>query len=213
MDPVHPWVDPQEMRRLAEALMSAPAKPLAAADDAGFSGAFVGFAQGNVPQIIEPSPVTVAPAPEPVREVVVTPVPVPEPIDTVVEEALARPVVTKVRGPFLERLTHFREWLHKHGLVQGLFVLDKEGSVIFDDGDHERLHFMARSLAMAAKRSPEGFGHVQMKVGSSSLMEVIPVDTVYGLMVLGLLVEHPLSALDIAPLSAALQRAVAPPQP
>lgn len=200
---------------MAEALMSAPAKTLAGADDAGFSGAFVGFAEGNVPQNIESSPVSVAPvsAPEPVREVVVTPVPVPEPVDTVVEEAPARPAAAKVRGPFLERISHFREWLHTHGLVQGLFVLDKEGAVIFDDGDHERLHFMARSLAIAAKRSPEGFGHVQMKVGSASLMEVIPVDTVYGLMVLGLLVEHPLSAMDIAPLSSALQRAVAPPQP
>ncbi len=194
MDPVHPWVDPQEMRRLAEALMSAPVRQPQATEDAGFSGEFIGFAQGEGVSQVKPEVSVVTPPP-------------------VVVETPIRPSAGKVLGPFLERLSSFREWLHSRGLVKGLFVLDKEGAVIFDDGDHERLHFMARSLAMAAKRSPEGSGHVQMKVGSRSILEVIPVETVYGRMVLGLLVEQPLSAMDVGPLSTALQRAVAPPQP
>lgn len=177
--------------------MSAPVRQPQASEDAGFSGDFIGFAQGQDPPSLEPVRVEVA---------VVTPPPV-------VAEIPVRPSASKVRGPFLERLSRFREWLHSRGLVQGIFVLDKEGAVIFDDGDHERLHFMARSLAIAAKRSAEGPGHVQMKVGSKSLLEVIPVETVYGRMVLGLIVEQPLSALDVGPLSTALQRAVAPPQP
>lgn len=208
MDPVHPWVDPQEMRRLAEALMSAPAKPMMTSEDAGFSGEFEGFAKGQTPPGIEPMSISATSVPDPVLVIPAGRAP----INPLVVEPPIRLAIGKVRGPFLERISHFREWLHVRGLVQGLFVLDKDGAVIFDDGDHERLHFMARSLAMAAKRTAEGTGHVQMKVGSRSLLEVIPVDTAYGRMVLGLLVEQPLSAMDIAPLSSALQRAVAPPQ-
>ena len=44
MDPVHPWVDPSEMRRLAESLLLAPAKAPEAPEGAGFGGDFVGYA-------------------------------------------------------------------------------------------------------------------------------------------------------------------------
>lgn len=209
MDPVHPWVDPQEMRRLAEALMTAPALPPKTSDEACYGGDFVGFAQNGAPQNQPSMSAPTFPTPTPVSESLTVTASENPPV----VEAVLRPAAAKVRGPFLERLSRFHEWLHSRGLVQGLFVLDKEGAVIFDDGDHERLHFMARSLAMAAKRSPDGAGHVQIKVGSKSLLEVIPVETVYGRMVLGLIVEQPLSAIDVAPLTTALQRAVAPPQP
>jgi hypothetical protein len=207
MDPLQPWVDAQEMRRLAEALMTSPVRTLETSSDAGFNGDFVGFADDK----------TSAPAvPVPAEEK--TPTPPAATVFTAPAEPprVAAPAVTpttRVRGPFLERLSRFREWLLARGRVQGLFVLDTDGAVIFDDGDHERLHFMARSLAMAAKRSPEGWSHVHMKVGSTGLLEVIPIETVYGRMVLGLIVEHPLDAADVSPLTAALQQAVAPPQP
>jgi hypothetical protein len=137
---------------------------------------------------------------------------VPAPINPVVVEAPVMAAGTKVRGPFCERLSYFCEWLHARGLVQGLFVLDKDGALLFDDGDHDRLHFMARSLALATNRSTDGAGHVQMKIGSTSLLEVVPVETVDGRMVLGLLVERPLNSMDITPLTTALQQAVATPQ-
>jgi hypothetical protein len=207
MDPLQPWVDAQEMRRLAEALMTSPARTLETSEDAGFSGDFVGFADDQSPAPAAPIPTEEKTSLPSAATVVTAPAEPPR--------AAAHPVTptAKVRGPFLERLSRFREWLLAHGRVQGLFVLDKDGAVIFDDGDHERLHFMARSLAMAAKRSPEGWSHVHMKVGSTGLLEVIPIETVYGRMVLSLIVEHPLNAADVAPLTAALQRAVAPPQP
>jgi hypothetical protein len=207
MDPLQPWVDAQEMRRLAEALMTSPVRTLETSSDAGFSGDFVGFADDQSPAPAEPIPTGEKPPLPPAATVFTAPA---EPPRTA---APAVTPTTRVRGPFLERLSRFREWLLAHGRVQGLFVLDKDGAVIFDDGDHERLHFMARSLAMAAKRSPEGWSHVHMKVGSTGLLEVIPIETVYGRMVLSLIVEHPLDAVDVAPLTAALQRAVAPPQP
>lgn len=205
MDPLQPWVDAQEMRRLAEALMTSPARTPATSEDAGFNGDFIGFANDpNSPPAV-PTPAPEKAPPPPAAAAVTAP--------TEPTRSAAPVVTTRVRGPFLERLSRFREWLLAHGRVQGLFVLDKDGAVIFDDGDHERLHFMARSLAMAAKRSPDGWSHVHMKVGSTGLLEVIPIETVYGRMVLSLIVEHPLNAADVAPLTAALQQAVAPPQP
>jgi hypothetical protein len=203
MDPLQPWVDAQEMRRLAEALMTAPARALETAEDAGFNGDFVGFAD-------DLSPAAAAPMrSQQTSPQVAVHVPVMAPV-TESPPAITSP--SRVRGPFLERLSRVREWLHTHGRVQGVFVLDKDGAVIYDDGDHERLHFMARNLAMASKRAAEGWSHVQMKIGSTGLLEVIPVETVFGRMVLSLILEHPLSTADVAPLSAALQRAVAPPQ-
>lgn len=386
MDPVHPWVDPSEMRRLAEALMQAPAKQPHAPDDAGFGGDFVGYAgpQGpnpamqqweqtrlvslvapsvanrapveaptqlnpeifleseptpapiaepvaapvvapveiTAPPVIEAAPevpidrptvrapaalvppppvVNVIPPPvvfptyQPASEPVApapTPAPAPVPVreeksmpeqiaeaalraqqvlaETLAANALVEPVraieppptmppivaveppvlsplavaahphiaaattappplmptltpappppvhaphasPVKVRGPFLERMSRFRDGLHGQFAAKGVFILDKEGAVIFDESDHSRLHFMARSLAMAAKKSSDGPGNVHVKVGSTTMLEVIPVDTVFGRIVLGLLVEQPLSADAVVRITHALQMAVAPP--
>lgn len=109
-------------------------------------------------------------------------------------------------------MSRFRDGLHAQFGAKGVFILDKEGSVIFDESDHSRLHFMARSLAMAAKKSNDGPGNVHVKVGSTTMLEVIPVDTVFGRMVLGLLVENPLSSEAVIRIIQALQGAVAPPQ-
>lgn len=385
MDPVHPWVDPSEMRRLAEALMLAPAKAPETPEDAGFGGDFVGYA-GPVPttattptaapaptpktskvpaetivipssmtaqalamatrrvdsedkapnlEIVRPAvrppaslvppnpadrPAPVAPpvvfppyqssanktlasedspAPEQTEEAPAAPAPTPqvEPVSATptpftpvipprseeksmqeriaeaalraqqiaastnpppqpvappapepTQESIAPPLVqpveaaltpaaplpplrptpptqappppvavpqaapVKVRGPFIERMSRFRDGLHAQFGAKGVFILDKEGSVIFDESDHSRLHFMARSLAMAAKKSNDGPGNVHVKVGSTTMLEVIPVDTVFGRMVLGLLVENPLSSEAVIRIIQALQGAVAPPQ-
>lgn len=208
MDTVLPWVDPGEMRRLAEALLSVAAHESRAPDDAGFGGNFIGFAESaQRPQIQLEQVVTAAPA-------AMRP---PLPLTTVAMQATvgtapsthAAPV--KVRGQFLERIDRFRDGLHGHFAVKGVFILDKDGSVIFDDGDHSRLHFIARSLAIAAKKSSDGPGNVHVKAGSTRMLEVIPIDNVFGRIVLGLLVEQPLAHDSVVRIVKALQSMVAPP--
>lgn len=330
MDPVHPWVDPSEMRRLAEALLVVPEPAPKAPDDAGFGGDFVGFAGSTrvekdgagplhssdelVPQpllhvapepvtpdaVVMERPVIVPPAPlQPfqfnapvqqqhvpvgdvtnstliapqdrsvtsqdrtatshdrsmaeqiasasrlakaakqaaVREVsldqhqqpsfppfsppsvpppmVETPQPLPPPPQVLppppAAPALHYTAPVKVRGPFLERMARFRAGLHHQFAAKGVFVLDKEGAVIFDEGDHSRLHFMARSLAMAARKNSDGPGNVHVKVGSTTTLEVIPVETVFGRMVLGLLMEQPLPPSAVPLIIQTLQLTVAPP--
>lgn len=190
MDPLQPWVDPLEMRRLAEALMTLPPHASTPAEDPGFNGEFIGFA---------PDPVTAATSTQASPQ-------------TSPPTSPLRASEAPVRGPFLERLTRYREWLQSNILMLGMFVLDKEGAVIFDDGEHERLYFMARSMAMAAKRTQGESSHVQMRVGSTGLLEVISVETAYGRMILALIVHQALAAADLAQIAHALQQAVTPPQ-
>jgi hypothetical protein len=205
MDPVQPWVDPIEIRRLAEALMAPLARPNSPADDAGFNGDFVGFSQ-NQEATCEVG-ATADPMPAGSTESSVTHTEAPQ---------VAAPTTTHetpVRGPFLERLSRFRAWLQSQLPIDGMFVLDREGSVIFDDADHSRLHFLARNSAIGAKRTPLESGRVQVRIGSSGILEVIHTETAYGRIVLGLVLHQSLSAADVAHMVTALQQAIAPPRP
>ncbi len=191
MDPVHPWVDSLEMRRLAEALMVPLSTTPQTSQDAGFSGDFVGYAEG---QVVPPMESVNAQA------LSITPLPVESPSS--LELPTQNPpgsVIVPAQG-----LAYFGEWLRLHYPGEGFFIYDDQGKVIFSDGDHERLFFMVRN------GSASDSGHVRLKIGSTSLLEIIPVETMVGRMVLGLIVEQPLNANDIEALSMALQRAVAP---
>ncbi|MBC8127994.1 MAG: hypothetical protein H8M99_12705, partial [Gloeobacteraceae cyanobacterium ES-bin-144] len=55
MDPIYPWLDPIEVRRLAERLMKPDHEPSMAVTDAGFGEGFVGYATGQV-ALIAPTP-------------------------------------------------------------------------------------------------------------------------------------------------------------
>ena len=205
MDPVQPWVDPIEMRRLAEALMAPLARPAAPLDDAGFNGDFEGFARNQ--ETMTNTVATTGPIHAERTESAVSVTQAP-PVS-----APAHPHEVAVRGPFLERLSRFRAWLQSLIPLDGLFVLDKEGSVIFDDADHSRLHFLARNSAIHAKRAPLESGRVQVRIGSSGILEVVHTETAYGRMVLGLVLHQSLSAADVAHIVSALQQAVTPPRP
>lgn len=205
MDAVQPWVDPLEMKRLAEALMAPPVDPSAPADDAGFNGDFVGFAH-NKETLSKTKAATDTPASEFVAHATIPQDHSPPSPPTITNE-------TSVRGPFLERLSRFRHWLQSQTPMEGIFVLDKDGSVIFDDADHSRLYFLARNSAISAKRTPMESGRVQVRVGSTGILDVIHANTAYGRMVLGLVLHQSLSAADVAHIVTALQHAVAPPRP
>ena len=43
MDPINPWIDPAETRRMAERLMLPAREPVATPEEAGFGDSFVGF--------------------------------------------------------------------------------------------------------------------------------------------------------------------------
>jgi hypothetical protein len=198
MDTINPWLDPIEVRRLAERLMRPVHEASVTITDAGFDEAFVGYAA--------PKPPSPSPAPPPATGMpAADSFPPPVPL-----EAAATPPAS-ARGGFLERVQRFRDWMGHHFHARGLFILDREGSVIFDDQSEVRMQYLARSLALAARRPGASTGNVHVKVGPGSTLEVIPVETAYGMFVLGAVVPEPLSAPAVtAVMEAMVQVATAP---
>ena len=133
MNPINPWLDPVEVRRLADHLMKPNREPATPLADAGFGEGFVGYASDPaVPPAATPSPPQVVPTAAPPAN---TPPPTAE-----------NP--TTARSPFLDRISRFRDWMRHNFSATGIFILDREGAVIFDESHHGRLHFLARSLAL-----------------------------------------------------------------
>lgn len=197
MDPIHPWLDPVEVRRLADRLMRPNREPAVTVTDAGFDEGFVGYATGQAPQPAAPPP------PQPAREEPVARID--PPFQSMAETQ------TTARGPFLDRITRFRDWLHDCFSATGIFILDREGAVIFDESNHGRLHFLARSLALASRRPGASAGNVHVKIGAGSTLEVIPVETAYGCLVLGAVVPEALDPPSVSAVMEALSLVATPP--
>ena len=204
MDPINPWLDPVEVRRLAERLVRPSLNPTVTVQDAGFTEGFVGYAAGAVPT---------SPAPPPaVQQVVPTePQPVAQPVAAF--QAVPETVITTARGPFLDRIHRFRDWMRQYFSATGMFILDREGTVIFDESHHGRMHFLARSLAMASRRQGTTAGNVHVKIGAGATMEVIPVETTYGCLVLGAVVPEALPPAAVSAVMEALMLVATPPDP
>lgn len=228
MNPINPWLDPAEVRRLAEKLLAPVNQTLdERSADPGFDSEFVGFAANPTPAarpaasapapppvaIIQPIPAEPAPMaarerPTPARQ---GEVPVPVAASAAPPEAPPAAATQAARGPFLDRLHRFRDWLHHHFAATGIFILDRDGAVIFDDSGHGKLHFLARSLALASRRPGCPSGNVHVKLGTTAALEVIPVETPYGWLVLGAVVPAAMPPAAIPVIIEALTQAVAPP--
>jgi hypothetical protein len=191
MDPLHPWIDADEVRRLAMRLMKAPREPEVSVADAGFDEGFVGFA-ANRP----PAPAAAPPPAAPLPERVTPPAPESSP--------------AAARGPFLERIRRFRDWMGGQFAASGIFILDREGAVIFDENGHNRLHFLARSLALASRRPGTTAANVHVKIGAATTLEVIPVETAYGCLVLGAVVPEALPPAAVQSVMTALAEITKP---
>lgn len=221
MDPIYPWLDPIEVRRLADRLMKPTREPSVFVTEAGFDDGFVGFATAQSEAETAPFPAIAPPPVEQVTRPTFSPVTPPPP--PVVE---ARPPVepekpipqvhaenrTTARGPFLDKITRFRDWMRHNFSATGIFILDREGAVIFDESNHGRFHFMARNLALASRRPGAPAGNVHMKIGAGATLEVIPVETAYGCLVLGAVVSEPLTPPSISAVMEALSQVATPPQ-
>ena len=208
METIHPWLDPLEVRRLAEKLMERqkPEEENPDRNEPGFGAAFIGFtgaARAMPPEPRTDISVGTARAPAvfeaaPPETPVTSPPPLPEALKN--EASMIEPAEPEIRPaeagrrPFLDRLLSLDEWLAGQIGANGSFLLDGDGKTLFDAGNHERLHFLAKSLAQASRRQSVSTAHVHLKISSDSTLEVIPVESEFGPMVLGVVVPHPLDA-------------------
>lgn len=198
MDTINPWLDASEVRRLAERLMRPVHEPAVTISDAGFDEDFVGYASPRPQASANDSPPPAAASADPF--------PPPE----VVEIPESAPIAAG--GGFLDRVRRFRDWMRHHFTANGVFILDREGSVIFDDASEVRMQYLARSLALAARRPGATAANVHVKVGPGSTLEVIPVETAYGILVLGALVPEPLPAEAVTAVMEAICQVAVPPE-
>lgn len=235
MDPLEPWVDAAAVRRMAEQLL-APSELSAveATPDTGFGAEFVGYATGRErSEVVIVSGATQEPAATPLAaparvvpalaETPVHPLPPPPPLPPIlpapsrpsIEPAPApapepSPAPGELRGPLLERLGRFREGLVRHTGAQGVFILDREGKPVMDDPAYGKLHFLARSLAQAYRPVQGQAGNVHVKIGSNAVLEVIPVETAFGCLVMGAVLPQPLSTQLVGEIATALRQAATP---
>ena len=114
------------------------------------------------------------------------------------------------RGPLLVRLARFRDALIRHTGARGVFILDREGKPVMEDPAYARMHFLARSLAQAYRPVAGQAGNVHVKIGANEVLEVVPVETPFGWLVLGTVVPRPLTAVVVAEIAAALKQAATP---
>ncbi len=199
MNSVSQWIDPVEVRRLAEGLMmqtKAPEMPATLAD-AGFDADFVGFA--SAPPLESPA----LPPQNP------NPFPQPAPM----AETPTQPVPIPAETSFPEKIQSFRNWMRQHFAATDLFILDREGTVIFDESGHGRLHFLARSLALISRRESAPVANVHLKITAGTSVEIIPAATAHGWLVLGAVVSKALSTSSVTAVVAELSKISAPPFP
>lgn len=212
MDPINPWLDAEEVRRMAERLLAPAQQPDPGIRDAGFDSAFIGYASGAPGTPAPASPALAAPPPLPpvtVERTVTSP-----PQETASISSPFQPMAesrTIVRGPFLDRISRFRDWFATEFSATGVFILDREGSVIFDENGNEKLHSLARNLALASRKPGAPPANVRLKIGTRAILEVIPVDTAYGYLVLAAIVPDILLPPAVAAVMDGLSRAASPP--
>lgn len=144
MDPINPWLDAAEVRRLAERLLL-PARPAAPA----------------IRSVEIPPPLPIISAPISKPQVV-----------EVQNVVLAEKIVQK-EDSFSAILIRFRQWLADEFSAKGIFILDGEGSVIFDESGNTSLHAVAHDLALASRKSGEEPLNIRLPVGAHWSFEII----------------------------------------
>jgi len=160
MDPINPWIDPNETRRMAERLMLPAREPVQAPENTGFDDSFVGFSDS-------PPEETAAAVHEPDRV-----------------EAAADPVSSARKSSELhappEYSGHLTMLRDQFGAIS-IFMIDPQGELVFSEGEYGAFRFIARDLVKSA--APPN--HLRLKVGANAVLEIIPIESDAGLAWLG----------------------------
>jgi hypothetical protein len=235
MDSVRPWLDSDDVRRMAQRLLAGRGSERLPTADTPFGDDFEGFAEGGSEksgnaarsrpaESADPAELSVAaPAPPAAGDVdglasETMPGSPGAPVELEQSAELAEPAVEvrpseSPRGPFLQRVQRFREWLGEQFAARGMFLLDREGVAIFDDGVNAKLQALARNLAQPSRISSGAGSNIHVRIEPGTILEVIPVDTHYGVMVLGAVVPQAVPARGVALIVDGLRRTATPPAP
>lgn len=122
----------------------------------------------------------------------------------------------RARGPFLSRLQQFSEIIRRDLDAKAMFLIDNEGQILLDEVENPKLIQVARTLANASYRASRqtagvaAVGNLHVKIGASATLEVIPVESHYGLLILGVIFPAPLGAERVRQVAEVLHKTVEP---
>lgn len=164
MDPINPWIDPNETRRMAERLMRPSREPVVAPDETGFDDSFVGFSD----------------LPDGVAEFAT---PEPTPADQEPDASPAGPPPPDAGNPSL--FSEQRAMLRERFDAMASFMIDSRGALLFHEGGYESFHFLARESAKSGVKPTA----IRIKVGATAILEIIPIESDVGTNWLGVVLR------------------------
>ncbi len=131
----------------------------------------------------------------PVEEPQTPPVHKDIPVEAIVPlQALRRPPIPSGDEPILARVNQFGKWLKGPLRVRNFFVSNTAGKVLIDELGNPKLIQVARSLSSASGTTSETeVGSLHVRIGDDAILEVVPTPSQFGTLILGLIVEAPLS--------------------
>ena len=229
---VSQWLDPDEVRSLAEGLLAKTPVSQIPSHESVFGENFEGFDGEPNPSdpplqsiVSEPSsPFSqAAPKPKLARPAVeenkqpVQPNSFYEQKSPVASAASGKKSARSSGLPSLPRaLSAFSDWLKKQTPILAAFVCDPKGQIMLDEVGSEKLIKVARSLVHASitKGVGEPSGLLQVVIAEDRMIEILPLESNEGHSVAGLVVARPLTseALTLIRRSfkAALSRSLTP---
>jgi len=116
--------------------------------------------------------------------------------------------------PLSMRLSTFGAWLKGEIPAESYFICDRNGEVLVDEVGSSKLIKVARTLAHASASAGRQVGEsgepasLHVKVSTDRVLEVIPRQSHFGLVILGVIVPRPLSRETVASISRSLGAAL-----
>jgi len=229
MNPIESWVDVDELRRMADALLLSPdseEEPSTTSDEAVFGSRFEGYeAQGASAAKTSPKD-HAEPVEESARHSLAAARELAQRGGLLTKRALSKgeqsrgaehatkSAVTASTAPVAHRkpdnaqiiaqLKPLGPWLKEAVQASSYFILNREGVVIAGglEDDSAKLYRVARTVAQAVYTANRhagaaAVGNLHIKISPATVMEVIPVNTSEGSLILGILVPRPLSAQHV----------------
>jgi len=184
MNPIDTWIDTDEVRRLAERLMSPERKARPVARETGFNDSFIGFADldhAAPPPASNPAPVAKNPMLAPASTA---------PSMTLPKPAALKPL--SISADF----TALAAWLHQDKGASAVFVMNVDGSLLHDESC-AHLHFAARGMALNWKLG-DSPNPVRLLIHAGNYLELIPVNHPQGRLILSIVATQPLSLPTLA---------------
>lgn len=219
-DSIHAWVDPRELRRMGELLLASPAEETAPlSEDVVYGSEFEGYEKSSAPADSAPPPQraqashSLAEAKRLAEEGGLLRSVKMEPT-TVAEED---PKPRGAGGPFLGRMNSFGDWLRNEVGVNAFFLLERSGELLIDeDGDLNHIQVALGLLHPSPRVGQQEGGAMlesfRVKLSENKQLDVLPVDSYYGRLVLGLVTAKGLVPSTIEIVAQGLQRAIEPPK-